>query len=90
MAKLNDLKIRQKLNELSVLVKAKKITQSQRWKEYNEVVTELLQDDTLNAKYTAMAVAANSEDPRLSIGEESGVRNFVPYMYVHYPTIIAT
>lgn len=88
MAKIHDEKVQQAWRDLSARVKDEGMTQSERWKRYNAVIKEVLADEALNEKYTAMADEANSESSRVGIQAGQTVpADFIPFVYVHHPDV---
>lgn len=89
MVKSHHPDIRRKWTELSEQVKAKTITESEKFTMYDKAITELLSDEGLNAEYTAMAVQANSEDLRLrdinpKSSSSEGELEIIQYVYVRH------
>lgn len=92
MAKAHDPDIRRMWGELCARVKRKEITDSAKFKRYNEAISELLKDDAASAKYTAMALLANLEKPCVrdrggsDVGTASGTFTVIQYRFVLFTT----
>lgn len=87
MAKLHDETVQQAWKDLSARVKDEEMSEREKWKRYNAVIREVLADEALKEKYTAMADEANLESSRVGIQAGQTVPadfSIIPFVYVHH------